>query len=139
MTSYVRVTETLVSDGYLSEADTEAASAVLAEKLMVEEVAEIAAESIVDLAVEEKLIEEATDLAAEAAKMGDPETEAIAKEAIEGALDTTAMDVEVIETAEAVIDAAYLDAAAALVEAELIAEADKEAAAASIERAMKMG
>ncbi len=29
-----------MSDGYLSEADTEAASAVLAEKLMVEEVAE---------------------------------------------------------------------------------------------------
>ncbi len=68
-----------MSDGYLSEADTEAASAVLAEKLMVEEVA------------------------------------------------------------EAVIDAAYLDATAALFEADLIEEAEKEAAAASIKRGMEMG
>lgn len=68
-----------MSDGYLFEAGTEAASAVLAKKLMVEEVA------------------------------------------------------------EAVIDAAYLDAAAALVAAELIVEADKEAAAGSIERAMNKG
>jgi uncharacterized protein YxjI len=60
------------------------------------------------------------------------------KVAMEGALETTETDVEVIETAEAIIDAAYFDTAAALVEAELIAEADKEAAAASIKRAMKM-
>ena len=40
MTTDIRVTETQVSDGYLSEADMDAASALLADHLMVEEVAE---------------------------------------------------------------------------------------------------
>ena len=52
--------------------------------------------------------------------MGDTETEAIAKETVNRALETAVTDLAVIKTAEAIIEGAYVDAAA------------------SIERAMKM-
>lgn len=104
-------------------------------ELRVAEAAELDPESMVDLEVERGL----NDEAAEAERAGDTEREAVAVEMIEEALESVAMDVEVIETAEEVLEAAYLNAAAALVEAELIAEADKDAAAGSIGCAMTMG
>lgn len=138
MTSYERVTKTLVSDGYLSEADVDAAIAVLKGELRVAEAAELEAESMADLEVEQELIDEASDLAAEAERVGDTKTEAVAAEVLEEGLGSVAMDAEVIETAEEVIEAAYLNAAAALVEAELINNADQEAMVVSIKRGLEI-
>jgi dsRNA-specific ribonuclease len=132
MDDYSQISEALVSEGYLSDADVDAAIVVLTDALTIAEVEEIEAESIIDLAAEKELIDEAEHLAAEAEALGDQETEEIAEDAIEEALGTVALDVEVIETAEAIIDVAVLNATAALVAAQLIDEANAEAVAAVI-------
>ncbi len=132
MATYVEVTDVLVSEGYLPDADIDAAIVVLTDALVVAEAEEIEAEAIVDIVYQEEVIEGATDLADDAAAVGDFETEALAEDGIEEALDAEDVDAEIIEVAEAVIDAAYVDAAAALVAAALIDEANAEAAAAAI-------
>ena len=102
MTTYVEVAQALVSAGYLTDADVEAAAAVLADALIVEDAEDAEADGILDEIDQEDVIEEE-------------------------------IDEEIIAEAETVIDAAYTDAAAALLAAELIDEANLDAVAAAID------
>jgi hypothetical protein len=132
MATYAQVAHALVAPGYLSEADIEAAAAVLADALVVSEAEDDEALALADKTIEEEVIAGAVvapddDLAAghfegamnEAAIIADAKAEVLQDEAI-------------IAEAETAIAAAYADAAAALVAAELIDEANAEAVTAVI-------
>jgi len=124
MTTYVEVAEALVSAGYLTEADLDAAADILADALIVEVAEEVEAEAIDDYSDQEGLIAEAEVWEAEDALEGDIEGAVLDDDIIDDAEIQKEIDKEVVLESESVIDAAYLDAAAALVAAELIDEAD---------------
>jgi len=129
MTTYVEVLQALVAAGYLSDADVEAAAAVLADALVAAgaEAAKVAA--LEDEAFQEDVIAAALDLAELDAEADDFEDAAIQGEIIEEAEKLESDDEAIIADAEATIAAAYADAAAALVSAELIDEAEADAVA----------
>jgi hypothetical protein len=110
MTDQVKVAEALVVAGYLTESDIEAAADILADALIVEVAEEVEAAAIDDYSEQEDLIAEAEVWEAEDVAEGD----------IEGAV----LDADIV--------AAYMDAASALVAAELIDEADLSPVAAII-------
>ena len=124
MTTYVEVAQGLVTAGYLSDADVEAAATVLADALVVAEAEDAEAAALDDEVFQEDVIAAGEDLADLDVGAGDFEDFAIQQEIIDDAEDQEFDD-------EAVI-AAYIDAAAALVAAELIDEANAEAVAAMI-------
>ena len=132
MTTYVEVSQVLVAAGYLSDADVEAAAAVLADALVAAgaEAAKVAA--LEDKAFQEDVIAAALDLAELDAEADDFEDAAIQGQIIEYAEDQKLDDEAIIADAEATIAAAYADAAAALVAAELIDKANADAVAAVI-------
>ena len=132
MTTYVQVSQALVTAGYLSDADVEAAAAVLADALVVTDAEDAEAAALDDEAFQERTIAAALDLAELDAEADDFEDAAIQEEIIEEAEDLEFEDEGIIADAEATIAAAYADAAAALVAAELIDEANAEAVAAVI-------
>lgn len=132
MTTYDEVANALVSAGYLSDADVEAASALLADELVVETAEAAEAQATEDYAEKEDLIAEAQVWANEDAVTGDQYSAAVDEEIIDDAVDQQLEDQEVVIEAEAAIAAAYTDAAAALLAAELIDEANAQAVAAII-------
>jgi len=120
MTTYVEVAQGLVTAGYLSDADVEAAAAVLADTLVVAEAQDAEAAALDDVAFQEEVIAAAKNLANLDVTAGDFEDFAIQQEIIDEAEDLELEDEAIIAAAEATIAAAYADAAAALVAAELI-------------------
>ena len=127
MTTYEEVTQALVSAGYLSEADIEAAVAVLADRLIVADAEETKAFAIEDLAYQAKVIAKTEDLVDMDYKMGEIEDRFVQAEVIDSAAALADKDEAMIEQAEVMIAAAYEDVAAALLAAELIDEANLEA------------
>ena len=132
MTTYVEVAQGLVTAGYLSDADVEAAATVLADALVVAEAEDAEAAALDDEVFQEDVIAAGEDLADLDVGAGDFEDFAIQQEIIDDAEDQEFEDEAIIADAEATIAAAYIDAAAALVAAELIDEANAEAVAAMI-------
>jgi hypothetical protein len=132
MTTYDEVAQALLTAGYLTDADLEAAAVILADALIVETAEEIEAEAMDDYSDQEDLIAEAEVWASEDAVEGDLAIAEVDEEIIVDAVIQQEIDKEVVLEAEAVIAAAYVDAAAALLAAELIDEANAEAVAAVI-------
>jgi hypothetical protein len=132
MTTYVEVAQGLVTAGYLSDADVEAAAAVLADTLVVAEAQDAEAAALDDVAFQEEVIAAAKNLANLDVTAGDFEDFAIQQEIIDEAEDLELEDEAIIAAAEATIAAAYADAAAALVAAELIDAANADAVADAI-------
>lgn len=120
MTTYVEVAEALVTAGYLTEADLEAAADILADALIVEVAEEVEAEAMDDYSDQEDLIAEAEVWEAEDALKGDIEGAILDADILADAEIQKEIDEEVVLASEAVIAAAYLDAASALLAAELI-------------------
>jgi hypothetical protein len=120
MTTYVEVAEALVTAGYLTEADLEAAADILADALIVEVAEEVEAEAMDDYSDQEDLIAEAEVWEAEDALEGDIEGAILDADILADAEIQKEIDEEVVLASEAVIAAAYLDAASALLAAELI-------------------
>ena len=124
MATVVEVAEALVTAGYLTEADLAAAADVLADALIVEAAEEVEAAAVDDYADQEDLIAEAEVWEAEDLSEGDVEGAVLDGDIIADAEIQKEIDKEVVSESEEVIAAAYLDAAAALVEAELVDEAN---------------
>lgn len=132
MTTYVEISEALVTAGYLTEADIEAAVNILADALIVDAAEEVEAEAMDDYSDQEDMIAEAEVWEAEDALAGDLEGAGLDAEIIDEAEIQKEIDKEVVLESEAVIADAYLDAASALVAAELIDEANLSPVAAII-------
>ena len=139
MTTYVEVAGALVRAGYLTEVDIEAAAAVLADALVVAEVEDAIEAALDDEAYQEGVIIEAKswsdeDAAGEDFKGADIDNEVIAiAEEHELTDETIITDETFIADSEVTIVASYTDAAAALLAAELIDEANLDAVAAAID------
>jgi hypothetical protein len=132
MTTYVEVARGLVTAGYLSDADVEAAAAVLADALVVAEAQDAEAAALDDVAFQEDVIAAAENLANLDVTAGDFEDFAIQGEIIQEAQDQESEDEAIVADAETTIAAAYTDATAALVAAELIDAANADAVADAI-------
>lgn len=130
------VTLVLVNAGYLSEADVDAAEVVLHDALVIDAAEDAQAEAAEDYSTQQDLVAEAEVWASEDAAEGDIESALVDDEIIEEAQDQMEVDKEVMVEAEVVIEAAYSDAAAALLAAELIDEAELEAVAVAIANAI---
>lgn len=133
MTIYFEVTKALVSAGYLSEADMDAAMVVLKDALVVADAEKAKAFALEDIAYQEEVTARAEDLAEIDVQMGEVEDRFVQAEVINSAEILAEGDAAMIEKADAVIVAAYTDAAAALLTAELIDEANLEATVIVIE------
>ena len=127
MTTYVDVAHALVTSGYLSQADLDAATAVLADALMVAEAQAAEAAALNDEAFQEAVMAEAEERAVEAAIVGDFEGEILADQMKADAQAAELQDDVIIAEAEATKAATYRNVAAALLAAELIDEANLEA------------
>ena len=132
MTTYLSVTQALVTAGYLSEADIEAAVAVLADRLIVADAEETKAFAEEDIEYQAQVVAKALDLTEMDVEMGEVEDRFVQAEVINSAEALADGDAAMIERADAAIAAAYVDAAAALLVAELIDEANTEAVAGAI-------
>jgi hypothetical protein len=129
MTTYIEVSQALVDAGYLSEADIEAAAEVLEDALIIEEAEDAQDAASQDYSTQEDIVAEVGNWASEDAKAGDFAGLEADQEIIQDALAREDVDKDVMATGEAVIAAAYLDAASALLAAELIDEANLQAVA----------
>lgn len=132
MTTYVEICEALVTAGYLTEADIEAAVNILADALIVDAAEEVEAEAMDDYSDQEDLIAEAEVWEADDINADDYESAELDSDIIADAEIQKEIDQEVVLESGAVIAAAYLDAASALVAAELIDEANLSPVAAII-------
>ena len=132
MSNHRKVAEALVAADYLTEADLDAAADILADALIVEMVEEVEAAAMDDYSNQEDLIAEAEVQEAEDALEGDIEDAILDDDLIVDAEVQKEIDQEVVLESEAVIAAVYLDAASALVAAELIDEANLSPVAAII-------
>ncbi len=126
MTTYIEIAEALVTAGYLTEADIEAAANILADALIVEAAEEAEAEAMDDYSDQEDLIAEAEVWEAEDDLAGDLEGADLDADIIADAEIQKEIDREAVLEAEALIDAACTDAGAALLAAALIDEANLE-------------
>lgn len=113
MKTYVEVAQGLVTAGYLNDADVEAAA-------------------VEDVAFQEDVIAAAKNLANLDVTAGNFEDFAIQQEIIDEAEDLEIEDEAIIADAEATIAAAYADAAAALVAADIIQDEAADEALATI-------
>jgi hypothetical protein len=129
MTTYIEVSQALVTAGYLSEADIEAAAEVLEDALIIEEAEDAQEAASQDYSTQEDIVAEVENWASEDAKAGDFDGLEADQEIIQDAVAQEDVDKDVMATGEAVIAAAYLDAASALLAAELIDEANLQAVA----------
>jgi uncharacterized membrane protein YgcG len=132
MTTYVEVAQALVAAGYVSDADVDAAASVLGDALVVESAQDAMAEALADEAYQEGLIADAEAMANVDVEMGTYEDEEMDMETVEDAQARVDVDEGVIANAQNWMTAAYRDAAAALLAAELIDEANADAVAAVI-------
>jgi len=124
MTTYVEISQALVSGGYLSEADMDAATEVLADALLVEMAEDVEADAMDDYSAQEDLIAKAQVRESENLAKGDVVSAVVDDEIIADAEAQMEFDKQTVRDAETLIDAACMDAAAALLAAELIDEAD---------------
>jgi hypothetical protein len=129
MITYVELAQALAGAGYISDADIDAAVEILTDALIVEEAEELEAAALIDKTEQEITVLDAERLADVAVAAGDVDTEAAAQEMIDDAFVAIVEDKAIIDEAEAVIDAAYTEAAASLLAAQLIDEANAEAVA----------
>ena len=129
MTMYEKVANALLSAGYLTDSDVEAAIIVLNDALIIDaaEAAEEAATE--DYVAQKDLIAKAEVWANEDIAVDNYVSAEIDLEIIDEATKQALADKETVVAAEAVIAAAYTDAAAALLAAELIDEVNMEASA----------
>ncbi len=132
MTTTVEVANALVSAGYLTDAEVEAAAAVLADALVVADAEETIDAALDDEAYQEGVIVEAEERSDEDAAVLDFEDADIEDGVIAEAEDREVVDEQIIAEAEDTIAVAYSDAAAALLAAELIDEADLDDVAEAI-------
>jgi hypothetical protein len=132
MTTYIEVAQALVSSGYLSEADIEAAADVLEDALIIADDEEWQDAVADDYSTQEDIAAEAEVWESEDAAIGDYDSMEDDEDIIENALDQAEIDKEIMDEAQAEIDAAYLDAASALLAAKLVDEANRDAVAAII-------
>lgn len=135
MTTYAEVAGALVRAGYLTDADLEAAAAVLADALVVADAEDMIDTALDDEAYQESMVIEAKKWSDENAAAGDFKGADIDDEVIAIAEDQQLEDEAIVIEAEATIAATYTDAAAALLTAELIDEANLDAVAAAIDDA----
>ena len=135
MTLNVEVARALVTAGYVSDADVDAAAGVLEDALVAEAAQDAVAQALADEAYQEGLIADAEAMADLDAEMGDYEDEEIDMETIEDAQARVDADEGVIANAENWMAAAYRGAAAALLAAELIDEANLDDVADAIAEA----
>jgi hypothetical protein len=124
MTTYAEVTQALVAAGYLTETDLDAAAVVLANTLLVEEAQREEADALKDEAAQQELIAGLEIEASTDGAIGDYVGQRVAQDLIVKARAEQDEDEAILENAQATIDFAYNDAAAALLAAELIDEAD---------------
>lgn len=132
MTTYEEVAAALLNAGYLTDADVEAATVVLTDALVVDDALGTEDTAITDEEYQEDVIADAEIWSDEDAKDYDLKDVAMEDDVIAVAEDLIEDDEQAIAEAEITIAAAYTDAAAALLAAELIDEANLEAAAAVI-------
>lgn len=129
MATHFELAQALRNAGYVSDADVQAAADVLADALIVAMAEDVEAAAMDDYSEQEDVIAEAEVWTAEDAAEGDLDLVDIDEEIIDEAAERALEDRETVLAAETVIDAAYMDAAAALLAAELIDEAEAEAVA----------
>lgn len=137
MTTYLELARALMDAGYVSDADVEAAAAVLADEMIIEAAEGAEAQAMDDYNEQEDLIAEAEVWAAEDAAEGDFDLAVVDDEIIEDAAEQALDDRDMVVGAEMLIAAAYRDAAAALVTAALIDEAVAEAVALALADALE--
>ena len=101
MTTYIEVTEALVSAGYLSEADVDAALEVLADSLIVADAEETQAFAAADIVHQEEVIAKAEDLVEVDYEMGEVEDRFVQAEVINSAEALADDDDAMIERADA--------------------------------------
>ena len=132
MTPYIDLARTLVSAGYLSEEQVEAAAAILADHLAVEIVeAEDTKEfAVKDLAYQQQVIEHAEEMAEEDLSMGDIEDRFVQAEVIESAHSLAEKDIKLIKRADKELALAFKNASGALVTARIVDKSHIEAVAA---------
>jgi hypothetical protein len=132
MTTTVEVAKALVTAGYLTDADLEAAANILADTLIIEAVEDDEAGAMDDYSDQEDLIAEAEVWQAEDALAGDFEGTSQDADILADAEIQKEIDKEVVKESETLIAAANRDAAAALVAAKLIDEANLSQVTAAI-------
>jgi len=120
MATYAEISQALVDAGYLTEADMDAATEILADALLVEIVEDVEADAMDDYSEQEDLIAKAQVRESENLARGDLDTAIADDEIIADAEMQKEFDKQTVRDAETVIDAACMDAAAALLAAELI-------------------
>ncbi|MBK7919919.1 MAG: hypothetical protein IPJ94_27420 [Chloroflexi bacterium] len=120
MPTYFELAQALADAGYVSDADIQAAVDILTDALIIEAAEAVEAEAMDDYNEQEDLIAKAENWVAEDAVAGDVELAEIDTDIIVDAADQAMADRDTVIIAEAVIDAAYEDAAAALLTAEII-------------------
>lgn len=130
MPTYFELAQALADAGYVSDADIQAAVDILTDALIIEAAEAVEAEAMDDYNEQEDLIAKAENWVAEDAVAGDVEMAEIDTDIIVDAADQAMADRDTVIIAEAVIDAAYEDAAAALLTAEIIDAANVTAVAA---------
>lgn len=134
MTTSVEISQALVSAGYLTEADMDAATEILADALLVEMAEDVEADAMDDYSAQEDLIAKAQVRESENLARGDLDSAIADDEIIADAEIQKEFDKQTVRDAETVIDAACMDAAAALLAAELIDEANLAAVEAVIHK-----
>jgi len=132
MTTYIEVAQALVSAGYLSEADIEAAADVLEDALIIADAEDVQDAASDDYSTQEDIVAKVENWVVDDANAGNNDDLEIDAAIIEGALEQEEIDKDIMVAAETEIAAAYLDAASALLAAELIDEANQQAVAAVI-------
>ena len=120
MPTYFELAQALADAGYVSDADIQAAVDILTDALIIEAAEAVEAEAMDDYSEQEDLIAKAENWVAEDAVAGHVELAEIDTDIIVDAADQAMADRDTVIIAEAVIDAAYEDAAAALLTAEII-------------------
>ena len=130
MPTYSELAQALADAGYVSDADIQAAVDILTDALIIEAAEAVEAEAMDGYNEQEDLIAKAENWVAEDAVAGDVELAEIDTDIIVDAADQAMADRDTVIIAEAVIDAAYEDAAAALLAAEIIDAANVTAVAA---------
>ena len=130
MPTYFELAQALADAGYVSDADIQAAVDILTDALIIEAAEAVEAEPMDDYNEQEDLIAKAENWVAEDAVAGDAELAEIDTDIIVDAADQAMADQDTVIIAEAVIAAAYEDAAAALLAAQIIHAANVTAVAA---------
>jgi hypothetical protein len=124
MTTYVEVAQALVTAGYLSDADVQAAVDVLTDALTIQAAEDLQDAASDDYSAQEDIVAEAENWEVEDSEFGDYDDMEDDEDVIDDAQYQEEVDKEIMVEAQAEIDAAYADAASALLAAELIDEAN---------------